>query len=162
MHQWRPNARMRLCACVEWIWIYAICECSKTPFAGRGSNNVSFPCPHFSVTVIKYLQCLTFYFVIQDNHFSGLSKSISYDHWVREFVFFYYSLWTFTHITFAILYLFWSVCPSTQMMSSFIFLWSQELSLWEIDSHSEGASLFKIKRQRLIFLFHSIALKAML
>ena len=32
MYQWRVNARVRLCACVEWIWISAVCACSKTPF----------------------------------------------------------------------------------------------------------------------------------
>ena len=32
MNQWTANARMRLCACVGWIWICAFCACSKTPF----------------------------------------------------------------------------------------------------------------------------------
>ena len=32
MNQWRPNFRLRLCACVGWIWICAFCACSKTHF----------------------------------------------------------------------------------------------------------------------------------
>ena len=31
-HQWRTNARMRLGACVEWIWICAFWACSNTFF----------------------------------------------------------------------------------------------------------------------------------
>ena len=32
MHQWRANARMRLCAYMGWIWICAFGACSKTNF----------------------------------------------------------------------------------------------------------------------------------
>ena len=32
MYQLRANARMRLCACVGWIWICAFCACSKIHF----------------------------------------------------------------------------------------------------------------------------------
>ena len=32
MYYWRASALMRLCACVGWIWICAVCICSKTPF----------------------------------------------------------------------------------------------------------------------------------
>ena len=32
IYQWRVNARMSFCACVDWIWIYAFCECSKRHF----------------------------------------------------------------------------------------------------------------------------------
>ena len=32
MYEWRANARMRLCACAEWIWICAFCACPETLF----------------------------------------------------------------------------------------------------------------------------------
>ena len=32
MYQWKANAGMRLCACVGWIWICAVCACSKIDF----------------------------------------------------------------------------------------------------------------------------------
>ena len=32
MYPWRENVRMRLCACVGWIWICSFWTCSKLPF----------------------------------------------------------------------------------------------------------------------------------
>ena len=32
MHQWKANARMRLWACVGWIWICVFCACSNIHF----------------------------------------------------------------------------------------------------------------------------------
>ena len=40
MYQWRANARVRFCACMGWIWIYAFCACLKTHF-WRGPTDLA-------------------------------------------------------------------------------------------------------------------------